>query len=487
MAGRSKSADALPKIHPVALLMPEMTDLQYLALKEDIKLRGLRTPILLAPDGRIVDGRHRFRACQELGIEPNYVRAKYKSDAELAREVVSLNLKRRHLTQSQESWVAAQLIPLFEEEARARREQGQTKGRAKNSKKSVERNIALDQSEGADAAEATSTELKDSARKAASDAATMVGVSTRMVEYAKRVQASGTEDVQRAVSRGLLPVQQGARLAKESPSKQDKVWKAIERGEAKNVRDGLRKLTFAEQLEQIKQAPPVVGISDVLVVDPAWTFAKTREDDPTQRGRTPYPTMTEEEIKSIKLPIGKNAIVWLWTTNAHLLSGEALRVLEHWGLKVKGLLTWAKPRMGVGDWLRGQTEHCLLAVKGSPAFHEPVPSTLLTAELGKHSEKPDAFYELVERYCVGTKGELFARKPREGWQQHGVELGSIPANPTTKASAKAAPGELTAEDAISVAIAAAKAKAKAARVPKVPVPVIPPQPAGMMPPIVPNA
>jgi N6-adenosine-specific RNA methylase IME4 len=59
-----------------------------------------------------------------------------------------------------------------------------------------------------------------------------------------------------------------------------------------------------------------------------------------------------------------DCLFWLWTTNHHMR--EAFTVLDAWGFKQKTILTWAKDRMGTGDWLRGQSEHCLLAVRGKP-------------------------------------------------------------------------------------------------------------------------
>jgi len=63
------------------------------------------------------------------------------------------------------------------------------------------------------------------------------------------------------------------------------------------------------------------------------------------------------------------------------------------------ILTWAKDRIGLGDWLRGQTEHALMAVRGSPRVVLTNQSTLLPAPMGRHSEKPEAFYSLIESLC----------------------------------------------------------------------------------------
>jgi N6-adenosine-specific RNA methylase IME4 len=133
--------------------------------------------------------------------------------------------------------------------------------------------------------------------------------------------------------------------------------------------------------------------------------------------------MPIEDIKA--MPIcdiaDDNAILWLWTTNAHLR--VAFDVVDAWGFEYKTLLTWAKDRMGTGEWLRGQTEHCLLAARGRPLFLHGNQTTFLEAARREHSRKPDEFYALVEATCPGGKVELFCRQRRAGWQGYGNEVG----------------------------------------------------------------
>ena len=79
--------------------------------------------------------------------------------------------------------------------------------------------------------------------------------------------------------------------------------------------------------------------------------------------------------------------------------------------------------MGTGDWLRGQTEHCLLAVRGTPVVHLSNQTTLLHGPLRANSQKPDEFYRLVESLCPAPRyAELFQRTEREGWDGHGDEV-----------------------------------------------------------------
>jgi len=391
------------KVHPVASLFPEMSTAEYQALKDDIRERGLMEPIWLAKDGRIIDGRHRYKACRELKIEPTCVRNKYDDDATIAGVVVSLNLKRRHLNESQRAMVAARLKPIYAKAAEARQHQGRPKKGAKPPE-----NLPGDTGES---------------REKAADA---LNVSARSVESAARVLELATKELVHAVDTGAVAVSAAALLAKYPEAMQRKITKMLADGKAKTVKLALKAERTREQIKAIEALDSnATGEFAAVVVDPPWRYEKNREDDETQRGQTPYPSMSEAEIAALKIPAGPDCILWLWVTNAHLVTGEASRILAAWGFTPKTMLTWVKNKAGTGDWLRGKTEHAILAVRGHPVMVPPIPDTVLMADVGEHSAKPDAFYELVETHCPGEKVELFARKVREGWQQSGSELGKI--------------------------------------------------------------
>ncbi len=104
--------------HPAANLFPMLTGAEYEGLKADIAANGQLEPIWLHPDGRILDGRNRYCACRDLGIEPHF-RA-WGGQGSAVDFVVSLNLHRRHLTPGQKAMVAADVLPMKEAEARER-------------------------------------------------------------------------------------------------------------------------------------------------------------------------------------------------------------------------------------------------------------------------------------------------------------------------------------------------------------------------------
>jgi N6-adenosine-specific RNA methylase IME4 len=177
-------------------------------------------------------------------------------------------------------------------------------------------------------------------------------------------------------------------------------------------------------VEQIRNEPEPLpeGPFRVIVADPPWPYA-SRADDATHRARNPYPDMTLEAIRDkgeeVRARAADDCVLWLWTTNAFLREG--FTVLDAWGFDQKTMLTWVKTQMGTGDWLRGITEHCLLAIKGKPLVTLTNQTTALIAPRGKHSAKPVEFYALVESLCPGAKLEMFARAKREGWKQWGAE------------------------------------------------------------------
>lgn len=172
-----------------------------------------------------------------------------------------------------------------------------------------------------------------------------------------------------------------------------------------------------------------------ITADPPWAYRDAvgpgaGSGPDRTRGRRGaagyYSTMSLDEIKALGAggtvagyQAARNAHLYLWTTNAFIR--EAHEVAIAWGFAPKTVLTWIKPQMGMGAYLRNSTEHCIFAVRGSLRLHVKNQRTHFTASRRRHSEKPPEFFEIVERCSPGPYLELFARKRRENWHAWGFE------------------------------------------------------------------
>lgn len=156
---------------------------------------------------------------------------------------------------------------------------------------------------------------------------------------------------------------------------------------------------------------------DVIVIDPPW-------DVPFH---TPYQTILATDIAQMPLKsiMNKDCVVFIWTPNSQLET--ALSISRGWGLRYKQLVTWCKS-YGLGRPPYTATEHVIMATKGSPKRPHieyegyTLFNWLYTKKKPKHSEKPDCFYDLIDKIFNGEKIDLFARKKREGWDAWGDEI-----------------------------------------------------------------
>lgn len=98
----------LMRPHPAALLMPTMSDAEFEALCDDIAEHGVLQPVVTY-QGQILDGRHRIRACDLLGIDPPSI--EYTGD-DPAGFVISTNIVRRHLSAEQKRAAIEALLKL---------------------------------------------------------------------------------------------------------------------------------------------------------------------------------------------------------------------------------------------------------------------------------------------------------------------------------------------------------------------------------------
>lgn len=145
-------------------------------------------------------------------------------------------------------------------------------------------------------------------------------------------------------------------------------------------------------------------------------------------------TADGEMIRSPKEWCEDDAHLYLWATNNKLL--DALEVVKAWGFEYKTLITWAKDRFGIGQYYRGQTEHCIFAVRGCLPYRvrsdgkRAQGRTLIDgfdAPRQEHSVKPEVMRQWIEEVSPGPYLEMFARRREPGWDAWGNEVAKEPA------------------------------------------------------------
>lgn len=163
----------------------------------------------------------------------------------------------------------------------------------------------------------------------------------------------------------------------------------------------------------------------VIYADPEWRFEVYSRDTGMDRAAdNHYPTSSTDDIcrRPVQDIAADDCVLFLWATAPML--PDALLVIGAWGFSYKSHCVWAKDRIGTGYWFRNQHELLLVGTRGNvpaPAMGTQIES-LVDAPVSRHSEKPEKFYELIERYFPNLpKIELNARRSRPGWDAWGYE------------------------------------------------------------------
>lgn len=373
------------KFHEYANLFPMLDGQAYRDFVEDIRANGVHEPIVKMGEC-ILDGRNRYVAARECGIE--YPVTDYEGDDPLAF-VISLNLKRRHLNESQRSMVAAKLAKLPPHRP----------------------------------AESNSANLRTSS------AAEMLNVSERSVETARKVERTGAPELVSAVEHGevsvsaaadiaALPVtEQLAILAKKDPKAVLDAAKEV-RAERADKKRAERTALLTELSN--RNAPLPERKYPVIYADPPWQYDFSPSNDRSVENH--YPTMSIEDICALEVETiaTPDAMLFLWAPPSFIKKG--IMVLEAWGFELASSMVWDKVHIGTGIYFRQQHEYLLLGKRGNPITPVPgtQPASILRAARTEHSAKPEQVYSIIEQmYPRLPKIELFSRSPRVGFDAWG--------------------------------------------------------------------
>jgi N6-adenosine-specific RNA methylase IME4 len=382
------------KPHPLADLFPLMDGSEYQALVEDIRVRGLISPIVMLDD-MILDGRNRYRACIDAGVP---IRTENFTGNDPLGWVISANLHRRHLNESQRAMIGAKLATL---------------------------------PVGANQHAPIGVPSQE-------QAADLLSVARRSIQRAAVVRDHAVPELAGKVERGELAVSVAAKAAKLPAEKQREIAGLPEKRAKHRIKQISRAEKEAALAERTKAESEKLGtkLYGLILADPPWRLEPwSRETGMDRAADNHFQTMTFEEIEQRKPPAAKNCILFLWTTvpMAHL----AHKLLDVWGFEYRTQLSWVKDRAGHGYWFLNRHEILLVAVKGdvpAPAPGEQFES-VIKAAAKRHSEKPTKSYEIIEEmFPTLPKLEMYARSGREGWDSWGNEA---PCSPDTESEVAA--------------------------------------------------
>jgi N6-adenosine-specific RNA methylase IME4 len=369
------------ELHEYCKLFPPMPEEQFSALKDDIRDNGLRNPIVLF-ENKILDGRHRYLACLRLGRQP--VSVIYDGEDPLGF-VISHNLNRRHLDESQRAMIAARLANMM--------------GVGRPSK-----------------------DIAPIGAISGSEAADRMSVGRRNVVRAKKVLKEGTAELADAVDTGKIAVSVAAKIAELEPEQQQQVIADPRPDQAiKKVMRAEREQELADRT--IQQSLGVNGqLYGVIYADPPWRFETHSENGMDRSADNHYPTMTMFDMLTLNVPAADDCVMFMWATVPML--PEAMDLMDEWGFIYKSHIVWVKDRLGTGYWTRNKHEMLLIGTKGNvpaPAMGMQPPS-IIELPVGRHSEKPSFFADMISTlYPTTPKLEMFARVGRVGWDVIGNE------------------------------------------------------------------
>ena len=162
-----------------------------------------------------------------------------------------------------------------------------------------------------------------------------------------------------------------------------------------------------------------------ILIDPPWNESGGGK---IKRGADKhYSLMKTKDIiiflkEQLENKIEDNSHLYLWVTNNHFKDG--FEVIEALGFRYITCITWVKDRIGLGQYYRGKTEHCLFAVKGVLPYKtingkRQQGVTGFEAKRREHSRKPTQMYEFIEKVSYPPYLEIFARNKRDNWDSIG--------------------------------------------------------------------
>lgn len=404
------------EFHEASELFPMMGKTEFEELKTDIQMNGLLLPITLA-DGKILDGRNRFKACSDLGIDPKFERL--SDDIDPFCYVWSLNAERRHLPPGQKATIFVYKKEKSEEwqMSQLRKREAANRARSEATKAQPRSEKGLFGSTGPVSRDTTPERSRDEISQEAR-------VSPATVARAQAL-TSKRPDLAERVRKGEVTLTNALRIAKKE-----------EISEGLQHYRGGRNSTLC-QIPEIPQncSSKTRAISDIqTLIDNGETFGTIYADPPWpyQNQGTRSATSGVYKPGAWQLSLGdlaalpvkditaEKAHLHLWTTNAFIF--DAKDIIEAWGFEYKSCFVWVKPQIGIGNYWRVSHEFLLLGVKGGLTFADRNQKSWLEFKRSRHSVKPEVIATIIEKTSPPPYLELFGRRTRQGWTVLGNQI-----------------------------------------------------------------
>ena len=391
-------------LDPCCEAFPPMTHDEFLALKVSIQRNRQQEPIVVW-NGRVVDGRHRLKACQELGIEP--VVKRFTGDYQQAVSATfAANVNRRQLQTGQLALLAAQL---------ATRKPGQTK---------VAKHIeaVLSQAEAA----ALFGVSRDAVQKAC-----------RLILNKNAVLLDGVHNASMTLNEAYVTARTnktGLRVKTTQNERQAlRVAAAVKERlgrESRNLRLVKQAATSAKNL-----ALPSGVRHSVVLADPPWDYGMAADRSASRIiPHAKYPIMTTEAICELGVDeiAADDSMLFMWCPASLLPDG--LKVMAAWGFDYSTNWVWHKDggKLNCGGGTATIHHELLLVGKRGAgltiADKKARASSVFSAPVTVHSAKPAVVHERLEAlYPDVSRIELFSRAQRTGWTMFGNQAGNVAA------------------------------------------------------------
>ncbi len=389
-------------------LIPPLSVEEREQLETNILAEGCRDPLVVWRDV-LVDGHNRYEICQQHNIPFNTVAKAFASEDDAKNWIIYNQLGRRNIS----PYVRTQLTLLLkpEIERQAKQHQGKRNDLLLKSAKSSNQheepiNTRKLLAKLANVSQDTVMKVEKIEEQAITEIIAKAKAGTISINVASKIAALSKQEQKRVVTlneRELIAIAKAV-FAKQKQAKIENRKKELQRQKAA-IADG--KVTVPQD------------VFDVIVIDPPWDYERNVYSPTGRRVASPYPSMSQDELLQLKLPVADDCVMFLWTTHGFIFFAKEL--LEKWGFNYKATLVWDKGTLGLGTYLRMQCEFCLMAVKGKPIITNTTYRDIIREPRREHSRKPEAFYKMVEAITVGKRLDYFSRERRKGWASFGAD------------------------------------------------------------------